>query len=150
MDSRIPDVIEALVGLGKTDPDLKGVSVADGPQVSDTAAADWLIVGFDGDPSGDFEAAQSVAEFAGLGTRREEQFQVTVAAIANRGDTNIVAARKRVYEIGACVIAWLRASPNLGLAELEASIGATRLVQGQTDQGAQAVLLLTVAGRGFI
>lgn len=97
MDSRIPDVIEALVGLGKTDPDLKGVSVADGPQVSDTAAADWLIVGFDGDPSGDFEAAQSVAEFAGLGTRREEQFQVTVAAIANRGDTNIVAARKRVY-----------------------------------------------------
>ncbi|MEU0109510.1 hypothetical protein ABZ313_29715 [Streptomyces sp. NPDC006251] len=143
-------MIEALVGLGKTDPDLKDVVVADGPEVTDSGAPDWLIVGFDGDASGDFEAAQSVADFAGLGTRREEEFQLTVAAVANRGDKDIVAARKRVYEIGARVVAWLRASPNLGLAELEAGIGATRLVQGQTDQGAQAVLLLTVAGRGFI
>ncbi|MFE9923272.1 hypothetical protein ACFYQA_17305 [Streptomyces sp. NPDC005774] len=150
MDSRIPEVIETLVQLGKTDPELVDVTVADGPEVSDTAAEDWLVVGFDGDPTGDFEAAQSVAEYVGLGTRREEQFQITVAAISNRGDTDIVAARKRAYEIGGRVVAWLHASPSLGLAELEASVGATRLVQDQTDQGASARLLLTVAGRGFI
>jgi hypothetical protein len=150
MDSRIPEVIETLVGLGAADPDLKDVIVTDGPQVTETAAADWLIVGFDGDPNGDFEAAQSLADFAGLGTRREEQFQVTVAAISNRGDTDIVAARRRAYEIGARVVAWLQASPHLGLTELEAGVAATRLVQAQTGQGAQAVLLLTVAGRGFI
>lgn len=150
MDSRIPDVIEALVGLGKTDPALEGVAVADGPEVSDSAAMDWLVIGFDGDPSGDFEAAQSVAEYAGLGTRREEQFQITVAAVANRGDVDVVAARRRAYEIGARVVAWLQASPSLGLAELEAGVGATRLVQDQTDQGASARLLLTVVGRGFI
>ncbi|MFG2515965.1 hypothetical protein [Streptomyces sp. NPDC048584] len=150
MDSRIPDVIAALVGLGRTDPDLEGVAVADGPEVSDTAAMDWLVIGFDGDPTGDFEAAQSIAEFAGLSTRREEQFQVTVAAISNRGDTDVVAARARAYEIGGRVVAWLQASPTLGLSELEAGVAATRLVQDQTDQGASARLLLTVAGRGWI
>ncbi|MFF8980180.1 hypothetical protein ACF08A_25630 [Streptomyces cellulosae] len=146
----MPDVIRALVELGKVDPDLEGVAVSDGPEVTDSAAADWLCVGFDGDPSGDFEAAQSAAEFAGLGTRREEQFSITVAAVANRGDHNIVAARDRAYEIGGRVVAWLQASPSLGLPELEAGVGATRLVQDQTEQGASARLLLTVAGRGWI
>lgn len=150
MNSRIPDVIGALVELGKVDPELDDVAVTDGPQVTDSAAADWLIVGFDGDPSGDFEAAQSVAEYAGLGPRLEEQFQITVAAVANRGDTDIVAARKRAYEIGGRVVAWLQANPSLGLPEVEAGVGATRLVQDQTEQGASARLLLTVVGRGWI
>lgn len=150
MHSRIPEVIAALVGLATTDPELEGVRVADGPEVSDTAAPDWLVVGFDGDPTGDFEAAQSVTEFVGLSTRREETFQVTVAAISNRGDGDIVAARARAYEIGGRVEAWLEASPTLGLPEVEARIGATRLSQGQDSQGAQVVLLLTVAGRGWI
>lgn len=150
MDSRIPQVIEALVELGKADPELEGVRVADGPEVSDTAAMDWLVIGFNGDPSGDFEAAQSVAQFVGLGTRREEEFQLTVAAISNRGDQDIVAARAKVYQIAARVMAWLHASPSLGLDELEAGAGAMRLMQDQTSQGASAVLLLTVAGRGFI
>ncbi|MEU3255968.1 hypothetical protein [Streptomyces sp. NPDC006997] len=143
-------MIEALVGLGRTDPALEGVRVTDGPEVSDTAAEDWLIVGYSGDPNGDVEAAQSVTQFVGLGTRREEEFQVTVAAISNRGDDDIVAARARVYAIGAQVIAWLHASPTLGLAELEAGVGATRLIQEQTTQGASAGLLMTVTGRGFI
>lgn len=118
--------------------------------MSDTEAPDWLIIGFDGDPSGDFEAAQSTADFAGLGTRTEEQFQITVAAIASRGDKDVAAARARAYEIGGRVVAWLREDPRIGLASLEAMVGATRLVQDQTDDGIQAVLLLTVAGRGFI
>ncbi|MFZ4143388.1 hypothetical protein ACOZDZ_22050 [Streptomyces griseoincarnatus] len=150
MHSRVPEVISALVGLGKTDPDLDGVRIADGAEVTDSAVPDWLVVGYDGDPSGDFEAAQSVAEYVGLGTRREEQFTVTVAAIVSRGDTDIAAARARAYEIGSRVVAWIEASPSLGLPELEAGVGATRLSQGQDPQGAQAVLLLTVTGRGWI
>ncbi|MET8826526.1 hypothetical protein ABZX40_28365 [Streptomyces sp. NPDC004610] len=150
MNSRVPEVIEALAALARTDPELMDVEVADGPEVTESAALEWLIVGFDGDPSGDFEAAQSVTEAAGLSTSREEQFQITVAAVANRGDTDIVAARARAYEIGGRVVAWLRETPSLGLDGLEAGIGATRLVQDQTEQGAQARVLLTVAGRGFI
>lgn len=156
MGSRVPEVIEALVALGRTEPAYEpgddgtpGVTVADGPQVTDDASPDWLVVGFDGDPNGDFEAATSVGGWADLGTGREEEFQVTVAAIANRGDTDIVTARKRAYEIAARVEAWLRADPSLGLRSLEAAIAGTRLTQDQTDQGAQAVLLLSVAGRAF-
>lgn len=157
MGSRVPEVIEALVALGKTEPAYEpaedgtgAVMVADGPEVTDDAAPDWLVVGFDGDPNGDFEAATSVGGWSDLGTGREEEFQITVAAIASRGDKDIVAARKRAYEIAAPVEAWLRTNPSIGLRSVEAAIAGTRLTQDQTDQGAQVVLLLSVAGRAFI
>lgn len=149
MGSRVPEVIDTLVQLGQADAELDGVKVTDGPEVTEAQAQDWLIVGFDGDPGGDFMAAQSVGGWAGLGTRREEQFQITVAAIASRGDTDVRAARMRAYEIGARVEAWLLEAPSLGLPELEAAIEASQLTQDQDDKGVQAVLLLTVAGRAF-
>lgn len=149
MGSRVPEVIDALVGLGQADPDLSGVMVSDGPEVTEDSSPDWLIVGFDGDPNGDFQAAQTVGGWSDLGAGREEQFQVTVAAIASRGDTDVRAARARAYEIGARVEAWLHADPSLGLPSLEAAIEASQLRQDQTEQGVQAVLLLTVAGRAF-
>jgi hypothetical protein len=149
MGSRVPELIDTLVQMGQTDPELKGVTVADGPEVTEDTAQDWLIVGFDGDPGGDFQAAQTVGGWAGLGPRREEQFQITVAAIASRGDTDVRAARTRAYEIGSRVEAWLRAAPSLGLEGLEAAIEASQLTQDQDDTGVQAVLLLTVAGHAF-
>jgi hypothetical protein len=151
MGSRIPEVIAALVALGQADDELTQmrVRISDGPEVTEDSAADWLIVGFNGDPDGDFQAAQSLGGWAGLGTRREEQWSVTVAAISNRGDTDVRAARQRAYEIGARVEAWLREMPNLGLSELEASIEASQLTQDQDADGVTAVLLLTVAGRAF-
>lgn len=152
MGSRVPEVIDALVALARTDPALADVRVSDGPEVTDTSARDWLIVGFDGDPAGDFQAAQTVGGWAGLGARsREEQFQVMVAAIAQPGSTDVRAARVRAYEIGGRVEAWLAADPSIGLGrgEVEAAIEASQLTQDQTAQGVQAVLLLTVAGRAF-
>ncbi|UAX56808.1 hypothetical protein K5X85_29205 [Streptomyces sp. A144] len=154
MASRIPEVIAALVALGKADSAepgsvLAGVEIADGPEASDTQAQEWLIVGFDGDPSGDFEAAQSVGGWSDLRSGREEQFQVLVAVVVNRGDQDVVAARARTYEIAQRVEAWLRADPSIGLRSLEAGVEATRLIQEQTETGATARLLLTVAGRAF-
>lgn len=149
MGSRIPEVIARLVALGQADIGLTDVHVSDGPDVTETSVPDWLIIGFDGDQSGDFEAAQSVSDFADLGGGREEEFQVTVAAVAKRGDTDIASARVRVYEIGSRVEAWAQADPTLGLDALQAGVTGTRLVQDQTTNGAQAVLLMTVAGRGF-
>lgn len=156
MGSRVPEVIDALVQLARAESAYEantdhphGVFVADGPQVTDDPAPDWLVIGFDGDPNGDFEAAQTVGGWSDLGTSREEEFMVTVAAISNRGDVDIVAARKRVYDIAARVEAWLRVDPSLGLSALEAAIGGTRLVLDQTEDGASARLLLSVAGRGF-
>lgn len=150
MASRVPELIDALVAEAKADTELEGVRIADGAQVTEDPVADWLVVGWDADPDGDFEAAQTVGGWSDLGTGREEAFQLTVAAIANRGDTDVQAARKRAYEIGARVEAWLQASPSLGLESLEAAIDGTRLQQGPTNQGVSARLLLTVAGRAFV
>lgn len=149
MGSRVPEVIETLVALGQADAALAEVLVADGPEVTEESAGDWLIVGFDGDPAGDMQAAQTVGGWSDLGAGREEQFQVTVAAIASRGDTDVRAARARAYEIAARVEAWLRTDPSIGLRSLEAAVEASQLTQDQTEQGVQAVLLLTVAGRAF-
>ncbi|MFE7236089.1 hypothetical protein ACFVAF_36855 [Streptomyces sp. NPDC057596] len=149
MGSRVPEVIDRLVQLGEADTGLKDVRIADGPEVTADADMDWLIVGFDGDPNGDFQAAQSVGGWSDLRTGRDEQFRITVAAISQRGDTDVRAARARAYEIAARVEAWTRTDPTLGLRSLEAGVEATQLTQDQTQQGVQAVLLLTVAGSAF-
>lgn len=149
MGSRVPEIIDRLVALAEGDSGLKDVRVSDGPEVTGDTDPDWLLVGWDGDPAGDFTAAGSLGGWADLRGGREEQWQITVAAVSNVGDTDVRAARRRVYEIAARVEAWLSASPNLGLESVEAGIEAAQLVQDQTTKGAQARLLLTVAGRAF-
>ncbi|CAL9302768.1 MULTISPECIES: hypothetical protein [Streptomyces] len=149
MGSRVPEVIDRLVALGKADAALKGVRISDGPEMTEDPDLEWLIPGWDADPTGDFQAANTLGGWAGLGSRREEQFQITVAVIAYNGDTDVRAARERAYEIAARVEAWFVADPSIGLPELEAAIEASQLTQDQTPKGAQAALLLTVAGRAF-
>lgn len=149
MTSRVPELIDALLAKSRPIPGLTDVAVTDGPEVSGSTARDWLLIGFDGDPGGEFLAAQTVGGWSSLSTGREEQLQVTCAAIANRSDTDVRAARQRVYEIGACLEELLRRDPSLGLASLQVAIEASQLVQDQTDQGVQARLLLTVAGSAF-
>ncbi|WP_326700204.1 hypothetical protein OG909_24720 [Streptomyces sp. NBC_01754] len=149
MASRIPELIDALMAQLTADPGLSGVVVVDGPEMSEAKSPDWLVVGFNGDPDGDFQAAQALGGWASLATGREEQIELTVAAIATRGETEVRAARQRVYEIGARLEALLAADPSVGLRSLEVAIEASQLVQVQTDQGVQARLLLTVAGRAF-
>lgn len=143
--------IDALVALGQADPELAGVEVLDGPVVSESGALEVLTIGYDGDPLGDLEAASTTGEFADLGSGREEVFQITVAAAAVNGDGDVRAARLRVYEIGGRVTAWLRADPSIGLGagQVLTAIESTRLRQEQTGQGAQAVLLMSVVGRGM-
>ncbi|MFB6771142.1 hypothetical protein [Streptomyces sp. NPDC056337] len=138
-----------MVALGTADAALKGVRVSDGPEITEDPDLEWLIPGWDADPNGDYQAANTLGGWAGLGSRREEQFQITVAVIAYNGDTDVRAARERVYEIAARVEAWFVADPSIGLSELEAAIEASQLTQDQTQKGAQATLLLTVAGRAF-
>lgn len=149
MASRIPELIDALVSQLAVDPELSGVAVVDGPEVSEVVTPDWLIVGWSGDVDDGGQAAQTVGGWASLATGREEQIDLTVAAIATRGDTEVRAARQRVYEIGARLEALLFADPSVGLRSLEVAIEASQLLQNQTDQGVQARLLLTVAGRAF-
>lgn len=150
MASRIPELIDALVTSLAADPALDGVRVADGPEVTESNAPEWLVVGFNGDPDGDFQAAQTVGGWSGLGaSSREEQLQLTVAVIVMRGSADVRPARMRAYEIGGRLEALLAADPSAGLRSLEVAVEASQLVQDQTDQGVEVRLMLTVAGRAF-
>lgn len=145
--SRVPDLIDALVARFNTEESLAGVRVTDGPEVTDQDADDWVLVGFDGDPGGEFQAAVSEEEWAGLGSSRQELIQLPVTVLARRGDTDVRQARQRVYEIGAAIRGVLRTDPTVGLPGVQCAIGATALHQPQLDQGIQTRLVLTIACR---
>lgn len=145
--SRVPDLIDALVGRFRTEEGLVSVRVTDGPEVTADDADDWVLVGFDGDPAGDFQAAVVEEQWAGLGASREEMIHLPVTLLARRGDTDVKAARARVYEIGGVIKGVLRTDPTVGLLGIQCAVGATALYQPQTEQGIQARLVLTLSCR---
>ncbi|RPE44162.1 hypothetical protein EDD90_7392 [Streptomyces sp. Ag109_O5-1] len=113
--SRVPDLIDALVAALQASGGLTGVKVVDGPVVTDSAAEEWVFVGYDGDPEGDFTAATAQQEWAGLGAKKKnEDITVTCAVLVQRGSTDVRACRVRTYEVLAAVESVLRADPSLG------------------------------------
>lgn len=145
--SRVPELIDALVGRFGTDPALTEAGVADGPELTEADRDDWILVGFDGDPNGDGQAAVTEEDWAGLGVSREEDIRLPVTLLARRGDTDVKAARARVYELQVAVGGVLHADPTAGLPGLQCSIGGTALYQEQTEAGMQARLVLTLVCR---
>jgi hypothetical protein len=139
--SKLPTLIDNLVTLFGS---INGAEVVDGPQVTDSDAADWILVGFDGDASGDYRTASTQQQWVGLSTRRAEQIDLTVALVATRGDTDVRAARQRVYEMNDEVEALLQANPSAGMAAAQVAILTTSFHQEQTANGIQARLLLSI------
>ena len=137
-------MIDALVGRWSADVELSEAEVTDGPQVTDSAAQDWILVGFDGDPGGSFQAAVTQQDWAGLSSQRGERIALTVAVVASRGDTDVKAARDRVYALARVLEDDLRADPSVGLSALQAAVDSSALHQEQTQSGVQARLLLTL------
>ncbi|MFD6684176.1 hypothetical protein [Micromonospora parva] len=146
--SRVPDLIDALVGRLKAAEGLAGVGVTDGPEITQQDADDWVLVGYDGDPSGGLPAAATEEDWAGLGVSREESIQLPVSLLVRRGDADVKAARDRVYVLGDIVKGILRADPSIGLPGVQCAVGSTALFQTQfADQGIQTRLVLTLACR---
>lgn len=147
--SQVPVVIDALVSRWGTDPGLAGVQVTDGPLVTDSDAPDWLTVGYTGDETGDFQAAASEQDWAGMGTSRTEEIQLTVGIVCLRGDNKVKKARDRAYEILAVLAGSLRADPSAGLPHTQIGIASSVLHEEPTTRGARARLVLTLAARTF-
>jgi hypothetical protein len=150
MASAVPLLIEALLTGLQADPVLTDVVILDGPEVNESGLPEWVIVGYDGDEMGDFQAAQTVGGWTGLATTREEQLSLTVAVLVSTGETTVREARVRAYAIAGRVDAFLAADPTAGTgAALQVAVEATTLQQVQTGQGLQVRLLLTVAGQAM-
>ncbi|WP_426568092.1 hypothetical protein [Streptomyces canus] len=147
--SRVPDLIDALATRLSTDEDLSGVRVTDGPEVSGSAGLEWVLVGYDGDPDGEFLAATTEEDWAALGTSRSERIELPVTILVRRGDNDVTAARARTYEIAAIVRRVLAADPSLGLGGMQAAVAGATLFQTQTNEGIQDRLVLTVGAQAF-
>jgi hypothetical protein len=144
--SRVPQLIDALLAALTAAAGLDGVKVVDGPLVSNTSASEFVFVGYDGDPEGEFQTAQTTQQWAGLGARaKNEDITITGAVLVQRGDIDVKAVRDRVFAIFAEVEAAVRADPALGLGTpTVCSVSETSFHTEQTDHGVQGRLPFTL------
>lgn len=95
-----------------------GVDVYFGPLVSGDPD-DAVFVGYDGDPSGDFEAVTHTQSWAALGQHRQDDyFDIHCCILTMSGITDgegMIAAMGRLYGIWICLSSAIKADPSLGL-----------------------------------
>lgn len=146
--SRVPDVMDALVAAWKAAPDLAGVVVQDGPFVDQSPSQRLLVVGWTG---GDDETSvESTFLQEGLApTPDREQITVRCAAAVLSGSTDATAARQEVYELMAAAGDAVTRDRTLGLAGMRAGLGTHQMTWNQTKAGMQAIVTFEVTTDGF-
>lgn len=145
--SRVPALIDNFLAALNAASGLAGVQIVDGPEISNSAATEWVIVGFDGDDEGEYEAASTTQTWAGLGAKaKNEAIDVTCAVVVRKGSTVVKPLRDRVFEIFAEVEAAVRADPALGLPPpTVCAVTDTSFRTPQTSTGLEGRLLFTLA-----
>lgn len=112
MPSRLFDGINNVVTTLRT----AGANVVDGPLVvGDTL--DFVYIGYDGDPEGDWSAATISQDWAGIGTRkRNEYFDIVGAVVSRYSADDSATARARVQAQFTIVENAILDDPSLGFA----------------------------------
>ena len=145
MATRFDAVCLALTAMWQAAPTLAGVQVVDGPQVNGDASSSWLFVGSDGgEPADDVEAAVAEQSFMAFARTKQEDAEVTCAAVVVRGDTDIPAARAAANAILSAAEDLLRADLLLGGLVMKSHISAYRYIPVQTQAGAKVRIVFTV------
>lgn len=144
--SRVPELLDAFLAALEAAAGLEGVEVVDGPFVSDSAAAEWVFVGYDGDPEGDYITAQTTQQWAGIGAKaKNEDVTITGAVLVRQGSVAVKPCRDRTFAIFAVVEAAVRAVPSLGLpSPTVCAISEHTFHTEQTDRGIQGRLPFTL------
>jgi len=141
--STAPAAIAGFIAQLTDSPDLAGVSVVDGPVVTNTAALEVVTVGFQNEDQPAVVDGTDAREGLGIG-RSHELYTINCKAEVLNGASDIVAARGRAYELLDAVGAALAADKTLGDAVMAAEIGPVALSQLQTKNGAVAMILFGV------
>jgi hypothetical protein len=136
--------MDALVAAFTAAPELEGVTVRDGPSTSQATVREVISVGYTGAEGESDAESQLLTEGLGGATDRE-QFSIRCAAAALRGTTDLPAARQRAYELLAAAGAAIARDRTLGGSVMRAMVGSHNLTQGQTSDGAQAVVVFEVS-----
>lgn len=149
--SVVPALIDALFAAATTA--LPNVNVYDGFGVSEEPG-DFLMIGVeDPDIESAATSANSSQSWAHIGAvSRDEEGEITCAALSWNGDANAKAARDAVYATAEAVATLLRANPSLSLSTLLwTSYGTTtELSQQQGEGGASALVVFKVNFRARI
>jgi hypothetical protein len=136
--------MDALVAAFNAAPELAGVTVRDGPSTSQATVREVISVGYTG-TEGEADAdSQLMTEGLG-GSSDREQFTIRCAAAALRGTTDLPAARQRAYELLAAAGVAIARDRTLGGTVMRAMVASHSLTQGQTPDGAQAVVVFEVS-----
>lgn len=146
--SRLPEAIDALVRIFKAAEGLTDVTIRDGASVSQARLTEVLSVGYTGEDDQTDAEATVVTEGLG-GNPDREQISIRCVAAVAAGSTDLPTARKRAYEIFTAAASAIAANRTLGDVAMRSWISAHSLMQGQTDQGAQAAVTFTVTGDCF-
>lgn len=146
-ESRVPDAIDNLVALFEAAPALAGVTVVDGPIVTNDPLREAIFVGYDGDPDGEGQAVDFGQEWASIGQlAKDETFSVTCAVVVWRGSTKVRPVRVRAYELMAAVGVVLRTDPSLGLPPpTVVALASGSLFQAQRQSGLECRIPFQVA-----
>lgn len=140
--SRIPEVLDALVSAFQGSPTLRDAVVTDGPLMSNSSAPDWICVGYDGDPEGEFIAASVELDWTGaLSPQRGESMDIPVTVIVSRGSTDVKAARDAAFAYYGALADLL---PSLDVPQTQVFVGINSFRQVQDTEGVHAFLALTV------
>lgn len=141
--SSVPGAIDGLVQAFTTSPDLEGVLVMDGPAIGSQAASRVLSVGYTAVPGETAVEAQSAPD--GLtGSPSVEQYLVRCTAAVQGGATDVKAVRDDAYGIMSAAGAAVARDQRLGGVVTRAAMGSHQLMQEQTPQGAQCMIVFEV------
>lgn len=141
--SRVPATLEALVATWRLVPDL-AEGVLDGPLPVQIPDLEALSVGHDGSDEG----ASTVGDVSpeGYGTRPDrEQFTVNCLIAVLNGAGDAKAARDRAFGMLSLAADAVAEDVTLGGVVMRAHVQDMALSQQQTDMGALARVLFTVA-----
>lgn len=151
--SVIPQLIDALVAAATAALPDQGIVVLDGYGVTEFTG-NYLMIGIDDPYRPDASvSASSTQDWAHANyTTRNEEGDVTCAAVSWSGDANQKTSRDAAYATTAAVENLLRANPSLGLtALLWTSYGTTtQLEQSQDEDGSWALVVFSVHFRARI
>ena len=146
-ESRVPAVLDALVSLWGAVPELADI-VLDGPIPVDSAAMEALSVGDDDDDDG--ISTEGLLSAEGMGSRPDrEQFTVSCVIAVMDGANDMRAARLRAFDLLSAAAEALATNRTLGGVVMRAHVQGLSLRQLQTNGGALARVLFTVACDGY-
>ena len=146
MASKLDAVCLFLAALWQADPDFSTVRVVDGPQVNEEDANEWLFVGYDADNLDDStEGASAEQDWMAFAKLKQEQGEVTCAAVVRSGEVNIPAVRARALDIVSDAEDGLRTDPTLGGLVMQSWLSDQRFIPMVTQTGCKARVVFTVS-----